>query len=83
MHLPIFIRVDSLAPWQSYDGHNLKEIMTLGHFHQRFFVCNSNLMEISPCCNSIVGHQIAAHFAHAKTAQLSRHAQNFVAITVV
>ena len=37
-------------------------ITVLGLFHERFFVCNSNLKEISSDCNSINGHQIATKF---------------------
>ena len=40
-------------------------------------------MKISPCHNSVAGHQIATNFAHATTAQLSCHVPNFVAITVL
>ena len=33
-----------------------------GPFHKRVFARHTNLMEISPYCNSIVGHQIATTF---------------------
>ena len=41
-----------------------------GPFQERFFACNSNSMEASPCCNSVVGHQIATMFCtcHDSTA---------------
>ena len=40
-----------------------------------WFACNANSIENSSSCNSV--------FAHATTAQLSCHVQNFVAITVL
>ena len=52
--------------------------------HEWFFFCpRLNSVETSPCCNCVVGHQVATNFAHATTAQLSCHVQIFVAITVL
>ena len=48
-----------------------------------FFADNSNSMKTSPGCNSTAAHQIATNFAHATTAVLSWHVENFVAITVL
>ena len=47
-----------------------------------FFAADLNSMDISPCCDSIAGHQIATKFAHGATAQQSYHVQNFISITV-
>ena len=54
-----------------------------GPFHQRFFARNSNSMETSSCHNSVAAVRSQQIFAHATTAQLSCHVQNFVAITVL
>ena len=55
-HVPIIHISDELQYW--------------GPFHKRFFARNSNSMEISPCCNSVDGHQIATNFCtcHDSTA---------------
>ena len=37
-------------------------ITVLGPISQTIFARNSNSMEISPCCNSVDGHQIATNF---------------------
>ena len=44
-----------------------------GPFHKQIFICNSNSMEISPCCNPITDHQIATNFCtyHDSTAVMS------------
>ena len=53
------------------------------HKRHRRSCRNSNSREISPCCNSVGGHQIAIFFAHTTTAQLSCYVQNLVAITAL
>ena len=59
-----------------YMTNSLVKCVTGAPFHQRFFVCISNSMDISPCCNYIAGHQVAVNVCTC-------HAQNFVVITSV
>ena len=49
------------------------------------FSCNSNLMKILSCCNSVplfLAIRSQQNVAHSTTAQLSCHVRNFVAISV-
>ena len=49
--------------------------------HFVFFTCNSDLIEICFAVIQFLIMKLQQIFAHAMTAQLSWHVQNFVAIT--
>ena len=56
--------VSGKRPMEYYERCIIRyiEICTRGTFHWRYFALNSNSRETSPCCNSIVCHQIARLF---------------------
>ena len=51
-------------------------------YHEQFVLCNSNWME-SLFIIIHLGHEITTSLVHAKTAHLSCHIQNFIAVTVL
>ena len=48
-------------------------------FTKDFFAHNSNSIDTSPCCISIIGHRIATNILHMQSCRV----QNFVAITLL